>query len=459
MNNQIFSAIDEEKRLICSAMLAYERVFAMLDSKKFSADMLEEPRHLIIFNTMLAMNKMGRPIDILSLIRRLEEKHNLDVAGGREYLHEILSIDGLYTLSDAHTDVIIEKSKLRTIRDCFIGMSTLIENGMSSQELVSGLMQKLSVSIEIETGSNAVDLHNASLQEAEDANMRGVPAGLPSFLLPLTEVMGNYIPETMYVVAGRPSDGKSTLAFAEAINSAVIRRVSTAFISMEMGEKLLREQMAGCIANVNAFAFRRGLYSPDQRARMIHAFDLLAKAPLFINAERMTIEQSLAWMSFIIQNQGVRLVILDYIQLIKSSKGTASLGRVEQVMNWSGDLKEFAKKAGIPIIVLSQLSRQGIKLESVTPSAPMLESLRDSGAIEQDADVVVFIYKKPGEPMESFFSDKDWHSEISVAKNRVGPTGRLSVLFLRNRQRIQAGEGHEFDWTQTMRSQEVQGEL
>jgi replicative DNA helicase len=243
----------------------------------------------------------------------------------------------------------------------------------------------------------------------------------------------------------------------EAIHKAVVLRVPTAFVSMEMGEKLLREQMAGCMANVSAFAFRKGMYSPAQRQRMILAFDLLSKAPLFINDSRMSIEQTVAWLSSIIQKHKVRLVIADYIQLMKSSKGRGNLGRTEQVMEWSGELKEFFKKTGTSGIVLSQLSRQGIKLESVTPAAPMLEALRDSGAIEQDADVVIFVYKKPGEPMESFFSDRDWQSELSVAKNRVGPTGRTPVLFVRSRQRFQDEEGG--DWTNIMRPELEQGEL
>jgi replicative DNA helicase len=454
-----YSDFETERFLIGAILVDYERVLPMLAEKGFRTEMLEDPRNRVLFNTMGAIYKSGKPIDLLSLRRRLVEKHNLELAGGEKYLGSLFDVEGRLELSHGHADQVIEKSRLRTIRDSFLGIGTHIENGSTAQEIVAKLMSKLSTCIDMKNIVSPDELHARSLQEAEDVQMRGTPAGLPSFLSTLTDTMGNYIPETMYVIAGRPSDGKSSWALCEAIHKAVIMRVPTAFVSMEMGEKLLREQMAGCMANVSAFAFRRGMYSPDQRQRMVQAFELLSKAPLFINDSRMTIEQTVAWLSNMVSKRGVRLVILDYIQLIKSSRGRGNLGRTEQVMEWSGELKGFFKKVGVSGIVLSQLSRQGIKLESVTPSAPMLEALRDSGAIEQDADVVVFVYKKPGEPMESFFSDKDWQSELSVAKNRIGPTGRTPVLFVRSRQKFVADHGEEHDWTSVLRAEERQGEL
>ena len=455
----LYSDHEIERFILGNILLDYDHVLAMLYEKGFNAECFEEPRNRVIYNTILALIKLKIPVDILSLKRRLIERHNLDSAGGEEYLAELLAVKGRFTLSDAHADVLLEKSRLRTIRDTFVGIGSLIENGVSSQELVAKLMSELSTCIDIKSNSDPAELHKLSLQEAEDAQMRGMPAGFPSFLSTLTDTMGNYISETMYVLAGRPSDGKTSLAMCEAIHKAVCLGIPTAFLSMEMSEKLLREQMAGCMANVSAFAFRRGMYSAQQRARMIQAFELLQKAPLFINDSRMTVEEAVSWLSNMVNKYAVRLVIVDYIQLMKSSKGTGNRSRNEQVQDWSGELKGFAKKTRTTAIILSQLSRQGIKLESVSPPAPMLESLRDSGSLEQDCDVCMFIYKKPNEPMASFFSDKDWQSEVSVAKNRVGPTGRLPVLFIRSRQRFQNIEGENADWTATMRPTEVQGEF
>jgi len=454
-----YSDADSERGVLGTILFEPERAFQWLQARKFSADMFELRSHRILFNTMLAMQKAGKCIDILTVTKRLEDKHNFEEAGGRVYLNKCLDNAVALSYFEGYVETVIEKYRLRCLRDCYIDMQQEMEGGSTSQELISSLMSNLSSHIDIKEGSDPTELHERSLKEAEDAQMQGKPAGIPSFLSTLTDTMGHYIPETMYLVAGRPSDGKTSLAMAEAIYSSVVLRVPTAFVSMEMSEKLLREQMAGCIANVSSFAFRRGLYSPPQRARMIQAFDLLSKAPLFINDERMTIDQTVAWLSNMVSKHGVRLVILDYIQLIKASKGTGNLGRTEQVMNWSGDLKAFAKKSGTTMMALSQLSRQGIKLESNTPPAPMLESLRDSGSLEQDADVVMFIFKKPGELMSNFFSDNDWPMELSISKNRIGPTGRMPLLFVRSRQRFQAGEGQEFDWTQQMRPQEIQGEL
>jgi len=459
MSKTIYTDQGAEEAILGAILLDYQRVMELLTLKHFSADMFAIRANRIIFLTMLAMFKQGKCIDTLTLEKRLSDKHNLEESGGTRFLNQLL--DSIPTVAHAeyYVELVTEKYRLRCLRDCYCNMQQEMEGGSTSQELISGLMSELSAHIDIKEGSDPIKLHERSLKEAEDAQMQGKPAGIPSFLSALTDTMGYYIPETMYLVAGRPSDGKTSLASAEAIYSSVVLRVPTAFVSMEMSEKLLREQMAGCIANVSSFAFRRGLYSPPQRARMIQAFDLLSKAPLFINDERMTIDQTVAWLSNMVSKHGVRLVILDYIQLIKASKGTGNLGRTEQVMNWSGDLKAFAKKSGTTMMALSQLSRQGIKLESNTPPAPMLESLRDSGSLEQDADVVMFIFKKPGELMSNFFSDNDWPMELSVSKNRIGPTGRMPLLFVRSRQRFQVDFGEEFDWTKQMRPQEIQGEL
>jgi len=796
--NSLLNDFDAEQAILGAILLDYRRVMELLALKHFDADMFEARAHRVIFNTMLVMHKAGKCIDTLTLEKRLDDKHNLEDAGGVIFINKLVDCIPTVAHTEGYVDIVIEKYRLRCLRDCYCDMQREMEGGSTSQELISSLMSNMTKHIDIKEGSDPVALHSKSLQEAEDANMQGKPAGIPSFLSALTDTMGYYIPETMYLIAGRPSDGKclgmgtkilmfdgshkkvediisgdklmgpdslprnvvtttvgrgemfqvkprrglpfvcnrdhvlpiiiygerrdltvnecvsaskkfkiksrlyrvgvefaekkvlidpywlgawlgdgsshsagitnidseiiryiydyanllgmfitktqnktdkiqpvftynivgykrkkdgqfiphshtenklkellknynllrnkhipkdylincrsirlsllaglidtdgsklkrgncrmeisqsrkvmaddicflarslgfyvniyyrektrsyrlyisgniseipvlikrkqalkqkfrkdvsltgfdivdigrdnyygftlqeadglflledftvshnTSMASAEAIHSSVILKIPTAFVSMEMSEKLLREQMAGCIANVSSFSFRRGLYSPAQRTRMIQAFDLLSKAPLFINDERMTIEQTVAWLSNMVSKHGIRLVILDYIQLIKASKGTGNLGRTEQVMNWSGDLKAFGKKAGITMIALSQLSRQGIKLESNTPAAPMLESLRDSGSLEQDSDVVLFIFKKPGEPMADFFSDKDWPMECSISKNRIGPTGRIPLLFVRSRQRFQVGEGQEFDWTKQMRPTETQGEL
>ena len=459
MSISTYSDADSERGVLGTILFEPERAFQWLQARKFSADMFELRPHRILFNTMLAMQKTGKCIDILTVTKRLEDKHNFEEAGGRVYLNKCLDNAVALSYFEGYVETVIEKHRLRCLRDCYIDMQQEMEGGSTSQELISSLMSNLSSHIDLPEGANPVDIHARSLKEAEDAQMQGKPAGIPSFLPTLSDTMGNYLYSMMYVIAGKPSNGKSTVAFAEALHSSIILRIPTAFVSMEMGEQLLREQMAGCIANVSSFAYRRGLYSPPQRARMIQAFDLLSKAPLFINDERMTIDQTVAWLSNMVSKHGVRLVILDYIQLIKASKGTGNLGRTEQVMNWSGELKAFAKKSGVSLLVLSQLSRFGIRLEGTTPPAPTLESLKDTSAIEQDADVVLFVFKKPGEPSGNFFSDNDWPMELSISKNRIGPTGRMPLLFVRSRQRFVVGPGEENDWTRVMRPEITQGEL
>jgi len=210
---------------------------------------------------------------------------------------------------------------------------------------------------------------------------------------------------------------------------------------MEMSEQMIRQGMAATMSDVNAFKFfLLGKYNELEYDTIKESFNTLAKAPLYINDTRMTIEQIISWLAYTIKKHGVKMVAIDYLQLTKMSAGQHALSRNEQVMEWSGAIKEITRKAKVATLLISQLSRTGIKMRDLTPPPPTLEALRDSGAVEQDADCVIFVYKQPEEPWENFVTD--WPMIVDVHKHRNGPIGAIKAVFRRDRQKFMAEEDY-----------------
>jgi replicative DNA helicase len=190
------------------------------------------------------------------------------------------------------------------------------------------------------------------------------------------------------------------------------------------------------------FNVRLGLYTDHGMQRIRNAASVLAKLPIHINDRRMTIEELVAWLTYVVSRYGVKFAVVDYLQLIKPSGGN-SHSRNEQVLEWSARIKEASKRLNLVTLVLSQLSRGGDRIVTKTPAPPTLESFRDSGGIEQDADCAMLLYKEPDTDALEFFGDSDWRMETCVAKNRVGPTGTRPVRFVRRRQVFESVDGYE----------------
>jgi replicative DNA helicase len=443
MMKDLYFDIEAEKAVLGAILIEPDKVLFLLTEKKFVPEMFYDQKNQVIFRTIMSMRAKLQPIDVLTVQKRLMDKDNVCNAGGLDYLNSLLDSIPTAHHAEHYADAVVEKYRLRSLYLCLAEVPELIKSGISSEEITAKVMSEISSKVSINEGRNPVVLHNLSLEDARKAHDGEEKPGFDSFMLPLNDVFGGYIATNQYLIAGRPSDGKSTWAHNEVVHKAVFNKIPCAFLSLEMSERLLRDMMAGAIADVSVFNFRNGLYYDNQYDRMVKAYDMLANAPLYINDERMSIEQITSWLSFMIPKRGIKFVVLDYIQLIRQSRWNAHKSRNEQVADWSCQLKEIAKRFKVVNIILSQLSRAGNRTEDVTPAAPTLESLRDSGSLEQDADGVIFVYKKPHIEWVNFFSDNDWDVEVDVAKNRVGPIGKFPAKFVRRRQRFESLNDYE----------------
>ena len=436
MNKQ-YSDTDAERAVLGAVLLDPTITLHLAKEKRLSPDAFSDQKNAIIFRTMDAMLAGGKAIDAMTVMRRLDDKGNIDKAGGREYITGLLDAIPTVTHAAHYLELIIEKQRLRNLAECVSIIPQMIGEGVPSSEVVSRVTSSIVSNVDLGSTESPEDLHRKSMDEFGGSRSRK-RAGFMSFLEPVNEIIGSYIPGNVYVIAGRPSDGKSSWAFQELIQQAVEHNIPCAMASLEMSSKLLREMMAGSLSDVSIYAVRNGTFSQQQLDKLRDSFNLLQAAPIFINDKRMTIDEILAWVSYMVARHGVKLFALDYIQLIRPSSYSGHKSRNEEVMEWSAAIKDITKRLNLVTLMVSQLSRAGIRLQDKTPPPPTLEALRDSGSIEQDADAVIMLYKKPGLDCSTFFADADWPMEASVEKHRIGPTGVRPYVFVRRRQKIES---------------------
>jgi len=247
--------------------------------------------------------------------------------------------------------------------------------------------------------------------------------GVPSGFYDLDAKTNGFKTNELVIIAGRPSMGKTSLALNIALEAAVKEKVGVAIFSLEMSKDQLAERLLCEYARVDAQRLHRGLLGESEHERLAQALGPLGEAPIFIDDSPMLDELMLLTKARRIKLQeSIGMVIVDYLQLMHSRRGSGDDNRVQEVSQISRSMKALARELKVPVLALSQLSRGP---EQRTDKRPMLSDLRESGSIEQDADVVIFLYR------EGYYNKADTTgiAEIIIAKNRNGPTGTVNLRF------------------------------
>ena len=427
--------LEAEKSLLGSILIdanSFIKVGDQIQSEDFYLDV-----HRIIFTVMVELFSRHQPIDVLTLSNRLEELERLQSIGGRSYLVEL----GNSVSSSSHiihyASIIKKKATLRRLLSASAEISELSFNEEEDIDIVIDRAEQTLFSVSSQGTNKTFVPLTSMLSEAferidELHRDKGKTRGVPSGFTGLDALIGGFQKSDLIILAARPSVGKTAFVLDVARQAAVRSKLPVALFSLEMAKEQLVDRMISSEANVDLWKMRSGRLSEqgevDDFTRIGHALGVLAEAPIFIDDTPATTVTQIRTKARRLQTEhGLGMIIIDYLQLIDSK--TSVENRVQEISQISRSLKMIARELNIPVIALSQLSRT---VEMTKPAIPRLSHLRDSGSIEQDADIVVFLYRKAADRnyrLEDIPPEERNLAEVHIAKHRNGPTGVVKLFF------------------------------
>jgi len=429
--------LEAEQSLLGSLMIDKDAVIRVADIVR-SEDFYKES-HGIIYEAILDLFARHEPIDILSLTSKLEEHGKLEQIGGRSYLMTLTN--SVPTASHVvHYANIVQKKA--TLRRLLIAAGEITSLGYNEEEEVENVLdraeQKLFAVSQKYLKQIFIPIKNI-LTEAFDRidelhREKGKLRGLPTGFRDLDNILAGLQKSDLVVLAARPSVGKTSMALDIVRQVATRSKVPVGIFSLEMSKEQLVDRLLCAEAGVDLWKMRTGKLSDrdedDDFPRIGHAMGVLSEAPIFIDDSATSNIMEIRTKARRLQvEQGLGLLVIDYLQLMESR--TKVDNRVQEIAEITRSLKGIARELNIPVLALSQLSRA---VESRSPAIPKLADLRESGSIEQDADVVLFIYRKSMDRNFREVTPEEKNiAEIYIAKHRNGPTGLVQLYFDENR--------------------------
>lgn len=420
-------SLDAEMSLL-GAVLIDEEVLADVSEIVRSHDFYDK-RHQIIFAAMIRLYERHKPVDLLTLTEELKKKSELEAIGGSAFLTELTN----YVPTAAHAEAYAELVEQKAIRRRLIKASADIsELGYDEETTAQELLEKAEAELfSVSDQSLKQDLVSIEsiLTESFDrieelhrnkGQLRGIRTGYRD----LDNMTAGLQRSDLIILAARPAMGKTTLVTNLAYNVATIAKLPVLFFSLEMSKEQLIDRMLADASGVDSWNIRTGNLSDEDFSKISEAMGEMAEAPIFIDdTPGLSVLEMRTKARRAAHDQPLGLIIVDYLQLMQSN-GNHNGNRVQEVSEISRGLKLIARELNVPLIALSQLSRS---VESRTPPIPQLSDLRESGSIEQDADIVSFIYRpgyyEPDNPEVQNITD------LIIAKHRNGPVGKVQLYF------------------------------
>ncbi|MDP9884373.1 replicative DNA helicase [Sinomonas atrocyanea] len=407
----------------------------MMLSKDAIADVVEvvrgidfyRPAHEAIYEAIIDLYGRGEPADAVTVSDELTKRGEINRVGGPAYLHELIQSVPTAANAGYYAEIVAERAVLRRL----VGAGTkIVQLGYGQDGEVEDLVNQAQAEVyavaERRTAEDYVPLSQVmegAMDEIEAAGHRGGGmTGVPTGFYELDELTHGLHPGQMIVIAARPAVGKSTFALDFARSAAIKHKMATVFFSLEMGRNEIAMRLMSAEASIQLQDLRRGTLRDDQWAKIASVLGPLNESPLFIDdSPNMSLMEIRAKCRRLKQQHDLKLVVLDYLQLMSSGKKVES--RQQEVSEFSRALKLLAKELGVPVIALSQLNRGS---EQRTDKRPMVSDLRESGSIEQDADMVILLHR---EDVYNKESPRAGEADILVAKHRNGPTKDIVVAF------------------------------
>lgn len=393
------------------------------------------PKHEVIYEAILSLYAHGEPTDAITVTDQLTKSGDLQRAGGAEYLHTITSIVPTAANANFYAEIVAEKALLRRLVEAG---TRITQMGYAGEGEAIELVNNAQAEIYSVTGADQAEdyvplslavgeaVHEIEKAQQHDGGMLGVPTGFTE----LDEKTNGFAPGQMIIVAARPAMGKSTLALDIARAAAISSEAATVFFSLEMGRAEIAMRLLAAEATIPMQTLRKGTLDNRDFQKLAATQARINDAPLFIDdSPNLTLVEIRAKCRRLKQQHGLKMVVIDYLQLLSSGKKVES--RQQEVSEFSRALKLLSKELEVPVVALSQLNRAS---EQRADKMPAISDLRESGSLEQDADVVILLHRESSYEKENARAGE---ADLIVAKQRNGPTGTVTVAFQGHYSRFQ----------------------
>ena len=425
----------ESEKVVLGALMIDRDAFTIV-SELLHPETFYEPRHQKIYHAIQSLNFEERPVDIMTVVEQLKRENTLEDIGGHVYIAELSSRVATSAHIEFHARVLQQKYLARQlisfagkVGGAAIDESTDIDELMQKAE---GMLFELSQKNLKQEYTQIDPVINQALRIiTESAKNKGGLTGIPSGFHKLDKKNSGWQPSDLVIIAGRPGMGKTSFALSLAKNAAVDFNVPTAFFSLEMNNVQLVNRLISNVCEIDGNHILNGDLSDMEWKRLDSNITKLQGAPLYLDdTPQLSVFELRTKARRLVREKGVKLIMIDYLQLMNAS-GMRYNNRQEEVSTISRSLKALAKELNVPVLALSQLSRDLEKREGEDGKIPQLSDLRESGAIEQDADMVIFVHRPEyyGILKGKENNDLNGVAQIIIAKHRKGSTGKVDLMF------------------------------
>ena len=418
-----------EQSVLGAVFIAPETIISLAD--ELTPNDFYKPANKIVFKTMLSLLEKGEPIDATTMVSALTNQGDISKIGGMNYVVELVNSTPTSKNVEHYAKLVKEKATLRKIiADLSDSLSSAYQGDVSISDIIAKTEKSMIDISNQNTGTgfrNVADILDTHMQMVETRSQTdGVVTGLSTGFVGLDKITTGLHEDNLIILAARPAMGKTALALNIAQYIAVKEKKPVAIFSLEMGAESLIERMLASEGMVEGYHLKTGNLSVEEWSRLVHAQGNLYDAPIFVDdTAGIRISEIRSKARKLAQEMGgLGVIIIDYLQLITGSKGE---NRQQVVSEISRELKILAKDLKVPVIALSQLSRA---VEQRQDKRPMLSDLRESGSIEQDADIVAFLYRDAYYQKEQADSQEANNvTELIMEKNRHGSLGTVKLYF------------------------------
>ncbi len=420
----------EAEQSVLGSILLKDKAFGNVMEILQPADFYS-PAHRIIFDAMVTLFERNEPQDLITLTNLLKDNNQLDEIGGPTYLANLTSIVPVTANISSYAKIVRQKAILRKLIEVNTEVASRCYDEQGDIEILVDEAEQAIFDIAGKNkGQGFTPLKNiipAAFEKVEQLYKRKeLITGVPTGYIEIDRMTAGLQPSDLIILAGRPSMGKTALAMNLAQHAALVEKIGVAIFSLEMSKEQLTMRLLSSVGRIDSQRIRTGKLHDEDWPKLTRAVGMLQDAPMYIDdTPAISVLEVRAKVRRLASQYPIGMILVDYLQLMQGRHNTEN--RTQEISEISRSLKALAKEHNVPVLALSQLNRG---LESRTDKRPMMSDLRESGAIEQDADIICFIYRD-----EVYNKSEDnpdiGTAEIIIGKQRNGPTGTAKLTFLK----------------------------